>query len=56
MAPILLRTSELEELAKTAPEEYRGRLKLPIIILRRMEVGKSIYTIAGDRIEEFIVK
>jgi uncharacterized protein (UPF0216 family) len=53
---ILLRTSELEELAKIVPEPYQARLKLPIIVLRRMEVGKSIYTIAGERIEEFTVK
>jgi len=51
-----LRTSELEELAKIVPEPYQARLKLPIIVLRRMEVGKSIYTIAGERIEEFTVK
>jgi len=53
---ILLKTGELEELAKTVPVEYRGRLKLPIIVLRRMELGKSVYTVAGDRIEEFTVK
>lgn len=53
---ILLRTNELQELAQMVPEIYRGRLKLPIIILRRMELGKSVCTVAGDRIEEFTVK
>lgn len=53
---ILLKTSELEELAKIVPTEYHDRLKLPIIVLRRMELGKSTYTVAGERIEEFTVK
>lgn len=53
---ILLRTSELEELAKIVPTEYQDRLRLPIIVLRRMELGKSVYAVAGDRIEEFTVK
>jgi uncharacterized protein (UPF0216 family) len=55
-SPTLIRTSELEELAKIVPEPYQARLKLPIIVLRRMELGKSVYTIAGERIEEFTVK
>ncbi len=53
---IVLRTSELEELAKIVPTEYRDRLKLPIIILRRMELGRSVYTVSGERVEEFIVR
>lgn len=53
---ILLKTSELVELAKIVPREYHDRLKLPIIVLRRIELGKSIYTVAGEPIEEFTVK
>lgn len=53
---ILLKTSELQELAEIVPREYQDRLKLPIIVLRRMELGKSVYTVGGDRIEEFTVK
>ncbi|HUK49900.1 MAG TPA: DUF61 family protein [Terriglobales bacterium] len=53
---ILLKSSELEALAKEIPMEYHDRLKLPILILRRMELGKSIYTISGERIEEFTVQ
>ena len=52
---ILLKTSELQELAEIVPREYQDRLKLPIIVLRRIELGKSIYTVAGERIEEFTV-
>ncbi len=53
---ILMKTSELQDLAKIVPTEYQDQLKLPIIVLRGMELGKSIYTVAGDRIEEFTVK
>jgi uncharacterized protein (UPF0216 family) len=53
---ILLKTSELDALAKEVPTEYHDRLKLPILILRRMELGRSVYTVSGDRIEEFTVQ
>jgi len=53
---ILLRSEELEELAKIVPEEYRDSLRLPIIVLRRMELGKSVYTVSGDKVDEFTVK
>jgi uncharacterized protein (UPF0216 family) len=53
---ILLKTSDLEALAKLIPSEYHDRLKLPIIILRRIELGKSIYTLSGEKIEEYSVQ
>ena len=53
---ILLRTVEMEELSRIVPMEYQDRLKLPIVILRRMEFGKSTYTVSGEPIEEFTVK
>ncbi len=53
---ILLNTSELQELAKVVPKEYQERVRLPIVILRRMDLGKSVYAVSGDRIEEFAVK
>jgi uncharacterized protein (UPF0216 family) len=53
---ILLRTVEMEELSRIVPMEYQDRLKLSIVILRRMEFGKSTYTVSGEPIEEFTVK
>lgn len=53
---ILLRTAELEELSMIVPKEYQDRLRLPILVLRRTELGKSTYTVAGEPIEEFTVK
>ena len=53
---IVLKKSDLEELARIVPHEYQDRLKLPIIIIRRMELGRSVYTVSGERVEEFTVK
>lgn len=53
---IVFKKSELEELAAIVPTEYQDRLKLPIIVLRRMEMGKSVYTVSGERVEEFTVR
>ena len=53
---IVLKRSELQGLAKIIPAEYHGRLKLPIIVLRRMELGRSVYTVSGERIEAFTVR
>lgn len=53
---ILLKTAELKELARIVPKQYQDRLKLPIVVLRGMELGKSTYTVVGEPIEEFTVK
>jgi uncharacterized protein (UPF0216 family) len=53
---ILLRTAELQELARIVPLEYQDRLRLPIIVRRRTDLGKSTYTVTGEPIEEFTVK
>jgi uncharacterized protein (UPF0216 family) len=53
---ILMKTSELQELAKIVPREFQDRLKLPLVVLRRMDLGNSIYTVSGDRVEEFTVQ
>jgi hypothetical protein len=53
---IVLKKEEIEELARIVPPEYYESVKLPVIVLRRMELGKSVYTVSGDRVEEFTVK
>jgi uncharacterized protein (UPF0216 family) len=53
---ILMKKSEIDELAQIVPPEQYGNLKLPFIVLRRMELGKSVYTMLGDKVEEFTVK
>ena len=53
---ILLKSSELHELAKIVPEQYRDRVKLPFMIIRRMDLGKSVYVVSGDRVEDFTIQ
>ena len=53
---IVLKKEEIEELSRIVPPEYHDAVKLPIIVLRRMELGKSIYTVSGGRVEEITVK
>jgi uncharacterized protein (UPF0216 family) len=45
---IMSKALEVQELARTVPEEFRDRLKLPMIILRRMDLGKSLTTLAVE--------
>ncbi len=49
-------TVEATDGSKIVPAEYQDRLKLPIIILRRMELGRSIFTVSGELLEDFTVK
>ena len=53
---ILLKKEEVEELGRIVPLEYHDSLRLPIIVLRRMELGRSVYTVSGERVEEFTVE
>ena len=53
---ILLKTIDLQELAKIVPKEYQDRVQLPLVIMRRMDLGRSIFTIVGGRFEELMVK
>ena len=55
-ASILLKTAELEELSRIVPEHYHSDLKLPFIVVRRMDLRKSVYAVSGERLEEFTVK
>ncbi len=50
---IIMKKSELEELALSLPEEVRGRVKLPLVLLRRTDLGPGAFTVLGDLAEEF---
>jgi uncharacterized protein (UPF0216 family) len=53
---ILLKTSDLQELAKIIPLEYRDRVWLPLVVLRRMDLGRSVFTVVGGEFEELMVQ
>ncbi|MHA1245921.1 MAG: DUF61 family protein [Candidatus Thorarchaeota archaeon] len=40
---------EIDFIAKEIPERYHGEIRLPIILLRRMDLGPGLYTVAGTK-------
>ncbi|RDE15841.1 MAG: hypothetical protein C4K47_02325 [Candidatus Thorarchaeota archaeon] len=50
------RKEEIEMLSKEVPAEYQSELRLPIVILRRLDLGPGIFTIAGGRVESFLIR
>jgi uncharacterized protein (UPF0216 family) len=53
---IIMKKSDLEEMAKIVPKDYQDKLRLPIIVLRRIELGRGAFSVMGDNVEKFTVK
>jgi uncharacterized protein (UPF0216 family) len=53
---LLLKTVDLQELSKVVPKEYWDRVQVPFVILRRTDLGRSIFTVVGGRFEELTVQ
>ena len=51
----VFRVDEVEQLANEVPRHFHDDIRLPIVILRRMDYGEGIYTIAGSKPELFMV-
>jgi uncharacterized protein (UPF0216 family) len=49
------RKEELAELAREIPERFHDGVLLPIVLLRRLDYGEGIYTIAGSKVELFTI-
>lgn len=45
---IVLLKDELRALAKLIPEEKHSNVKLPIVALRRIDLGRGVYTLIGN--------
>jgi uncharacterized protein (UPF0216 family) len=52
---IVIEKHELVTLSKLVPKEYWAEFKLPITLVRRIEQGRGAFTIAGGKIQEFVV-
>ena len=50
---IRMRKDELEELSHSLPTEADTRVRLPIVLLRRGDLGAGAFSIIGDRYEEY---
>jgi uncharacterized protein (UPF0216 family) len=53
---IFLKKRDLDSAAKIIPESHQNLLRLPIVIFRRMEMGRGIFTVFGDETEKFFVR
>ncbi|NHI83177.1 MAG: DUF61 family protein [Candidatus Thorarchaeota archaeon] len=51
----IIKKEEIQNLAKEVPSHLHEEIKLPILILRRMDYGSGIYTISGGRFDLFLV-
>ena len=51
----VFRVEEIEDLTLEVPRKFHESIKLPIIILRRLDHGSGIYTVAGNKAELFMV-
>ena len=50
---IRMKKPELEELSRSLPAESDTRVRLPIVLLSRRDLGPGAFTVTGDRYEEY---
>src|SRR5437773_12502129 len=48
-----MKKPELEELSRSLPVEAETRVRLPVVLLSRKDVGPGAFTVMGDRYEEY---
>jgi uncharacterized protein (UPF0216 family) len=51
----VFRVEEIEELVREVPTKFHEDIRLPIVVLRRLDHGSGIYTVAGSKAELFMV-
>jgi len=52
---LYINEKEIEILSKFCPEIKYKDVFLPILVIRRRDLGKGVYVISGDLIEQFLV-
>lgn len=51
----VFQVEELKWLREQVPEQFHESIRLPIVILRRLDHGHGIYTVAGNKTELFMI-
>jgi uncharacterized protein (UPF0216 family) len=51
----VFRKEEITELAAEVPARFHQDILLPIVLLRRLDYGRGIYTISGGKTESFTI-
>ena len=54
--PLPIERSELVELERIVPPEMQSRLMLPIVIMRRTDLGRGAFEVFGGSAEHFVVR
>jgi uncharacterized protein (UPF0216 family) len=50
---VTLKKSEVEALSAELPDVLRAKVKLPIVLMRRRDLGAGAFTLLGDPYEEY---
>jgi uncharacterized protein (UPF0216 family) len=50
---VTMKRAEVEALNAELPDELRDKVRLPIVLLRRRELGPGAFTLLGDDYEEY---
>ena len=50
-----INAKEIDVLSKICPENKRKDVFLPILVIRRRDLGKGVYVISGELIEQYLV-
>ena len=51
----LKKKKDLEFLGEFIPKKFHGRIRLPIVLVSRTDLGRGIYAIIGNDIEKFVI-
>ena len=51
----IFKVEELEWLSREVPKNHHHSIRLPIVLLRRLDFGPGIHSISGNKIELFLV-
>jgi len=47
---------EIAKLGEIVPRKFHGEIWLPIVILRRIDYGRGMHTVAGNKVELFLIQ
>jgi uncharacterized protein (UPF0216 family) len=51
----VFKAAELQWLSKEVPKEFHSSIRLPIVLLRRMDYGPGIHSVSGNKTELFMI-
>ncbi len=52
---IVISRNDLELVARIVPEKYHEKLRLPLVFIRRIDMGEGVYMVSGGLLERLLV-